>query len=195
MTISPDHRRRLVVMLKEPRAGRVKTRLGRDIGMTAAAWWFRHQSRELIRRLRDPRWDIILAISPDKQGMTSRNWPTDLARVPQGTGNLGDRMKRVFDTAPLGPVVIIGADIPGIEKTNIADAFGALGSHDAVFGPSPDGGFWLVGLKRLRSTPRTLFANVRWSSENTLLDTIGTLKYHRIAYVDTLNDVDTVADL
>ncbi|MBL4807251.1 MAG: hypothetical protein JKY31_08175, partial [Rhodobacteraceae bacterium] len=51
-------------MLKEPRAGRVKTRLGRDIGMTSAAWWFRHQTRRLIRQLTDPRWEIILSVAP-----------------------------------------------------------------------------------------------------------------------------------
>ena len=56
-------RRTLVIMVKEPRPGRVKTRLGRDIGMVGAAWWFRHQTRSLIRRLRDPRWQIVLAVA------------------------------------------------------------------------------------------------------------------------------------
>ena len=45
----------LIVMVKEPRAGRVKTRLGKDIGLTAAAWWFRHQVKRLLRRIDDPR--------------------------------------------------------------------------------------------------------------------------------------------
>jgi len=183
------------MMVKEPLAGRVKTRLGRDIGMTAAAWWFRHQTRALIRRLRDPRWQLILAVSPDKQGLTSRIWPGDLPRVAQGSGNLGTRMKHLFDILPPGPAVIIGADIPGVAKRHIDSAFRSLGSHDAVIGPSPDGGYWLIGLNRQRPTPPDLFANVRWSSENTLSDTLLTLKDHRIAHVDTLNDVDTAADL
>ena len=45
MIISTKYRRRLVVMVKEPRAGRVKTRLGQSIGMTAAAWWFRQTQK------------------------------------------------------------------------------------------------------------------------------------------------------
>ncbi len=49
----------LIVMLKVPRAGWVKTRLGRDIGMTAAAWWFRHQVAQLLRRIDDPRWRVV----------------------------------------------------------------------------------------------------------------------------------------
>ena len=57
---------RLIIILKEPVAGRVKTRLGRDIGMTNAAWWFRHQTADLIRKMsRDPRWETVLAIAPD----------------------------------------------------------------------------------------------------------------------------------
>jgi rSAM/selenodomain-associated transferase 1 len=182
-------------MVKEPRAGRVKTRLGHDIGMTAAAWWFRHQTRALLRHLRDPRWDLILAVSPDKEGASCRVWPPDLPRLLQGRGNLGTRMKRIFDMAPPGPALIIGADIPGIRKAHIRRAFRALGSSDAVIGPAPDGGYWLIGLKRHRAMPVALFANVRWSSENALSDTVLTLKHCRVSYVDSLRDVDTAADL
>jgi len=189
VTISPEYRRRLVVMVKEPRSGLVKTRLGRGIGMTAAAWWFRHQSAQLIRRLRDPRWQIVIAVSPDSEGLNSRVWPGDLARWPQGPGGLGQRMVGVFDGMPKGPVVIIGADIPDIQRADIGAAFRALGDHDAVFGPATDGGFWLVGLKRVRPRPPKMFAGVRWSSETALADSIATMAGCRIATVRTLSDV------
>ncbi len=182
-------------MVKEPRPGRVKTRLGRDMGMTAAAWWFRHQTRSLIRRLQDPRWQIILAVAPDREGMASRVWPAHLPRWPQGRGDLGDRMGRMLRAAPPGPVCVIGADIPGIAPAHIASALNALGPHDAVFGPAPDGGYWLIGLKRARPVPPRLFAQVRWSTENALADTVVTLPDHRIAYIATLQDVDTIDDL
>ncbi len=197
MTISPDPRwrRRLVVMLKEPRAGRVKTRLGRDIGMTPAAWWFRHQSAALLRRLRDPRWELTLAITPDVKTIDTRLWPSDLARIPQGTGSLGDRMGRVMRTLPRGPICIIGADIPAINRHHIAAAFTSLGDHDATFGPASDGGYWLVGLKRTAPPPPSLFQNVRWSSKHALSDSIATLPHHRIATLASLEDVDTAEDL
>ncbi len=188
----PEHRPNLVVMIKEPRPGRVKTRLGRDLGMTAAAWWFRHQSAALLRRLDDPRWNLILAVAPDHKGLSSRVWPAHLPRVPQGTGNLGDRMARQLRFHQ-GPTCIVGADIPGIQPSHIAQGFKALGDHDAVFGPAPDGGYWLVGLKH---TPKPgLFANVRWSTEHALADSCATLPDARIATVATLADVDTAADL
>ncbi len=186
-----DH---LIVMVKEPRPGRVKTRLGRDMGMVGAAWWFRHQVTRLLRHIDDPRWQVTLAVSPDAQGLQSRVWPARFARVAQGQGDLGDRMARLMRSWPPGPVCIIGADIPGVRAGHIARAFDALGRNEAVFGPAPDGGYWLFGLKRM-SVPATLFQGVRWSSEHALSDTIKSLGGGRVAFVDLLRDVDTVADL
>jgi len=183
-------------MVKEPHPGRVKTRLGRDLGHTRAAWWFRHQTRRLIARLsRDPQWQTVLAVSPDVEGLESRVWPAHVNRQPQGAGDLGDRMARIFRSAPAGPVLIVGADIPDITPELIAKAFRALGDHDAVVGPAPDGGFWLVGLKNTRAVPSQIFANVRWSTESALQDTLATFKSLRVACIDVLHDVDKIDDL
>jgi rSAM/selenodomain-associated transferase 1 len=185
-------------MVKEPRPGRVKTRLGRDIGLVPAAWWFRHQTRALIGRLQDPRWQMVLAVSPDREGLQSRVWPSGPARWAQGGGNLGDRMARMLRRAGGAPACVIGADIPGISRPHIAAAFKALGSSDAVFGPAPDGGYWLIGLKHPARQPAGFFAGVRWSSEHALKDTIATLPDHRIARIAriaTLRDVDRARDL
>ncbi len=182
-------------MVKEPRPGRVKTRLARDIGPTAAAWWMRHQTAALVRRLRDPRWQLLLAVSPDTAAMTSRVWPAHLPRIAQGPGDLGDRMARIFRRVGRGPLCIIGADIPGIDRPAIASAFRALGSADAVFGPAADGGYWLIGLARRRSLPRDLLQGVRWSSPYALEDSLRAIPDGRIRFVDPLQDVDRLADL
>lgn len=185
----------LIVMLKEPRAGRVKTRLGKDIGMTAAAWWFRHQVKRLLRRIEDPRWDVVLAVAPDRAGLLSRVWPSHLPRIPQGHGDLGDRMARAMYSIPIGPVCVIGADIPGVGPKQIARAFAALGASDAVFGPAPDGGYWLIGLRKTRPLPPTIFQDVRWSTEHALADTRASLGGLSVALIDELQDVDTIDDL
>ena len=184
----------LIVMVKEPHPGRVKTRLGRDLGMVGAAWWFRHQTRRLLRRIEDPRWQVVLAVAPDVEGLLSRVWPAHLPRWPQGRGNLGDRMARMLRAAP-GPACVIGADIPGINRKELARAFDALERHDAVFGPAPDGGYWLVGLKPPRRAPPSLFDAVRWSGPQALADSRATLPGYRIAEVSTLRDVDEIHDL
>lgn len=183
----------LILMLKEPVPGRVKTRLGRDTGMTTAAWWFRHQTRRLIRRVQDPRWRCVLAIAPDT-ALASRCWPIGPGRWPQGTGDLGDRMSRMLARALPGPALLIGGDIPGVSRPHIARAFRALRHHDAVLGPAPDGGFWAVGLSG-PSLPPGLFHGARWSTEHALADTLASLSGHRTALTDTLADVDTIADL
>ncbi|SFA89442.1 hypothetical protein SAMN05421688_1544 [Poseidonocella pacifica] len=193
-TISPDRRARLVVMLKEPRPGRVKTRLGAEMGAVGAAWWYRHQVARLLRSVRDPRWELLLAVGPDS-AMQSRVWPANLPRVGQGTGDLGARMARIFRSLPPGPACIIGSDIPGVNRHHISGAFRSLGSHDAVIGPAPDGGYWLIGMKRSSAPSRGLFEGVRWSSAWARTDTEASLGTARIAHVTSLRDVDTAEDL
>jgi rSAM/selenodomain-associated transferase 1 len=183
----------LIVMVKEPRPGRVKTRLGAEIGMTEAARWFRRQSLSLLRRLRDPRWDIVLSVSPDREGLASRVWPSDLPRLAQGRGDLGQRMARALGALP-GPALLVGADIPGIEKVHIVRAFRALGHAPSVIGPAADGGFWLVGLRHPGQQPAGIFAPVRWSHPDTLADALPTLP-QPVALIDELSDVDTARDL
>lgn len=180
-------------MVKEPRPGRVKTRLGRALGMTRAAWWYRHQTARVMRRMKDPRWDILLAVSPDREGMLSRVWPERIARIPQGPGDLGQRMARAL-CATHGPTVLIGSDIPGVEPEHIARAFRALGQAPSVIGPAPDGGYWLVGLRHPRFASSGIFRGVRWSHPETRKDTLPTLP-QPVALIDTLSDVDEAADL
>lgn len=179
----------LVVMAREPRAGAVKNRLARDIGTTAATGFYRHSLRSVMARVaRDPRWRTVLAVTPDS-ARHSPAWPAGVARIPQGAGDLGQRMQRVFDWIPPGPVVIVGTDIPAIRASHIAQAFRQLGSHDAVFGPAADGGYWLVGLWRSPRV-RRIFPRVRWSSAHTLADTLGNLDGTPVAMLECLEDVD-----
>ena len=195
-SIEPAHRRRLVIFLKEPRPGRVKTRLALDIGSVRAAHWHRRQCLAIIRRMSScPHWQLILAVSPDIEGIQSRVWPSSLPRIGQGRGGLGDRMARVMRSLPPGPAAIIGSDIPGASPALVERAFRQLGRYQAVFGPSPDGGYWLVGLKRTRAVPPALFRSVRWSTEHTLQDSIESLGRCKVALADVLQDVDTIQDL
>ena len=97
--------------------------------------------------------------------------------------------------APPGPVCLIGADVPGIDRQRIAEAFAALGRNDMVFGPAPDGGFWLIGAKRGATLSPRVFDGVRWSTRHALADTRAKLPGKRIGLVATLRDVDTADDL
>ncbi|MFZ1107400.1 MAG: DUF2064 domain-containing protein [Rhodomicrobium sp.] len=116
----------------------------------------------------------------------------DIARIGQGRGGLGARMQRIFDCCGRGPLIIVGTDIPFVTRETIARAFRQLRGADAVFGPAEDGGYWLIGLRR---RPQTLspFQNVRWSSPHALADTLANLRGRRVAFAETLFDIDTLA--
>src|SRR6476661_7654873 len=80
---------RLVVMAKAPVAGGAKTRLAREIGVAAATRFARQATAALLQCVsRDPRWQTVLAVSPDA-AVGSRSWPRGIARVTQGGGDLG----------------------------------------------------------------------------------------------------------
>lgn len=185
---------RLIIMVKQPIAGRVKTRLAKGIGSVAATAAYRNMLTSLVARLaNDPRWVTILAVSPD-MASESPMLPTKSARTSQGGGDLGQRLHRVTHQCGRGPVVVIGTDSPSVMPSDVANAFKALGSHDAVLGPSRDGGYWLVGLKRCPRTPRA-FDDVRWSTEHTLADTRANLAGRSVALLGIHGDVDEAADL
>jgi hypothetical protein len=184
----------VVIFLRAPRLGRVKSRLARGIGALAALRFYRGTAERLLRRLtRDPRWRSELAVTPDVDARR-RPWRVSAGYRPQGHGDLGERMARVFRDLPPGPAVIIGSDIPALTPAHIAEAFKALGDHGAVFGPASDGGYWLVGLRRRPRLPPRLFEGVRWSSAHALADTLAGLPSNlKVAFLETLEDVDDAA--
>jgi rSAM/selenodomain-associated transferase 1 len=188
--------RHLVVMARAPQPGRVKRRLARDIGATAAARFYRAILAAQVRQLsRDPRWTLWLFVTPDHD-VAHPVWRSArrLKVKGQGRGDLGERMKRPFHVLPPGPVVLVGSDIPLMRPYHIWRAFRLLGQHDLVFGPASDGGFWLVGARRSRPAPASLFKGVHWSTAQTLAETLITVPSHiSVALADTLDDVDDAA--
>lgn len=186
----------LVIMVKNPVAGRVKTRLAGDIGAADAVRVYRAIANTLIQRLLAPRqWQVILAVDPDHAAAT-RAFPPQLPRIGQGSGDLGLRMQKLMSALPRGPVVIIGSDCPGIARHHIRDAFNALGRTGAVVGPAPDGGYWMIGLARRFGSP-VIFEGVRWSSSDALEDTLKNI--HRlgltVSTLAELPDIDDAASL
>lgn len=183
----------LCIMVKAPVMGLVKTRLAREIGRSAALNAYRTMTAGLIRRLSTgAQWRLVLAVAPDRAQM-SRAFPASVERIAQGGGDLGARMQRVIDRfREEGPVAVIGSDIPGISRGHIRSAFKTLANHDAVLGPAEDGGYWLIGVGTRR--PMTPFANVRWSTEHALADTLANLKGARVGLIGQLPDVDTAME-
>ena len=178
----------VVVFARAPRLGTVKRRLARDIGDRSALRL--HQS-VLMALLRDltgcRRFDVVLAVTPD---LAHVRVPSGVGRIGQGRGDLGERMARALGR--FRRVALMGCDIPCAHAGDVRAAFRSLGRADAVFGPATDGGYWLIAVGPRR--PSDLFGKTRWSTEHALADTLRQFRNHRVGFIRTLSDVDTVAD-
>jgi len=184
------NRRSLVIFARRPQLGAGKRRLAADIGNIGALWFQRRAIAALKRHCgKDVRWQSWMAISPDRPC----RWTAPCRPVAQGSGDLGVRLARVMRAMPHGPVVVIGSDAPQVRAQDIAAAFAGLRCADVVLGPSVDGGFWLIGIRRPdKCRP---FGNVRWSSSFTLADVLGNLAGRKVVLLETLEDVDDGASL
>jgi uncharacterized protein len=184
----------VIVMVKAPRPGRVKSRLSRQIGSAEALRFYRSTTASVLRRLsRDPRWRLALAVTPDGDRY-SRFWPSEVPRLPQGGGGLGPRMVRLLSRSSRHPTVVIGSDIPGITPSHIADALRKVTGQNLVLGPSVDGGYWLIARGAgARPLKRDAFDDVRWSSEHAMADTVAAWA-GPVDVAQQLSDVDTIED-
>lgn len=185
--------RHLVVFAKTPRLGVVKTRLAADVG-NINAWRFYRLTlnKLLVGAGRRTQWRPWLALPPIRGSIAAPRLPLPVPPwqlLSQGPGDLGERMSRIMRSLPPGPAIIIGSDIPGISNGHLTEAFNALRSHHVVIGPAPDGGFWLVGSRRIPRVPE-LFSSVRWSTPHARADTRANAANLSIFELPLLEDID-----
>lgn len=192
--------RLLIQFAKAPAHKTVKTRLAQALGPAEALRLHRRLSARTWRQIRGRgRWATQLAVTPDHRASGARRWAGTHA-VAQGPGDLGRRMMRALSRGQKRGQkrgqhsVLVGSDIPGLSAAAVQRAFHALRSHDLVFGPALDGGYWLIGARSGRAAQVTL-APVRWSTPDALTDSLACVPGHwRVALVDRLQDLDTPSD-
>lgn len=146
--MSPDT---LVVMARRPERGQVKTRLARTLGDAAACELYTAFMRDIRARLTNGTWRLVWAVTPAGTGLADI-FGGEVEILDQRGADLGERMHHCFaDLFAAGArrVVMIGADAPHLGRDTIAAAFAALEQNDAVLAPTRDGGYCLVGLRRL----------------------------------------------
>ena len=190
---------RLVVFVKAPRPGAVKTRLAAALGAEAAAAVYRAIAAEEVRRTapRDAEYDRVLCFDPPDAGDEIARWLPGETLRPQEGPDLGARMARAFADAfddGARRVAIVGTDVPACGRAEVAEAFRALDDHDLVLGPTHDGGYYLVALDRPRPP---LFTGIQWSTPSVLPATAeraGVLGLS-VRMLDPRRDIDTVDDL
>ncbi len=187
---------RVIVFLKAPRPGFVKTRIGAALDADAAVGIYRVLLDRTLTALHG-RTDVELRFTPDGADEEIRPYlrPGWVMRG-QGDGDLGERLTRATGEAfgaGARRVVVVGTDCPTLTGEDVVDAFDGLNDADVVLGPAEDGGYWLIGL---RAPAPALFRGILWSTEQVLALTearareggwsVGVLR--RMADVDTLED-------
>jgi len=136
----------LLVLAKEPVAGRVKTRLCPPCTpATAAALAESALADTLAAAVASGADRVVLALD----GAAGDWCPPGVTVVGQGTGSLGRRLTTTWRHAP-GPALLIGMDTPQLTAGDLDAAMSCLASPgvDAVLGPATDGGWWALGLRR-----------------------------------------------
>lgn len=189
----------LIVFVKEPRPGAVKTRLASAIGPEAAADVYRALAEQEIRRTapRPGEYSRLFFFTPAEARERIQSWLPGESLWPQGGDDLGARMAGAFAEAfrrGARRAAVIGTDVPWVSRGLVADALSALGEHDVVLGPTADGGYYLLALDRPRPE---LFGGIAWSTRSVFAATVeraGALGLG-VSVLEELPDIDTLEDV
>ncbi len=192
----------VILFLKFPEPGRVKTRLAVSIGAEPAAQAYREMVAHVCRQLEPlPDLDIAVFYDPPEDRSRVLAWlrpllPRRFRLIPQAAGNLGDRLAAafglVFDQGS-SRAIVIGTDCVEIRPETLGEALSRLDRAHCVIGPTADGGYYLLGLRR---PAPALFENIAWSTEETLPQTLRAAETGGLSVqqLSVRHDVDTAAD-
>lgn len=186
----------LIIFIKNPEPGKVKTRLGAAIGDQKAYRVYKQLLAYTLKMTRKVEVTRQLWYSSFINHHDEWKPPVFQNYLQQGD-DLGMRMKNAFARAfdeGFRRVVIIGSDCPDLTEGIIKKAFKNLETTDVVIGPSEDGGYYLLGMNEFIPA---LFEDINWSTDSVLEETRKKFKNLNLKSImlPVLNDVDTADDL
>jgi uncharacterized protein len=190
----------LLVFLKAPRPGTVKTRLASDIGDELAVEVYRALTRAVLNATQPQnRGDFrrVICFAPREAGPEIAVWLGGETLEPQSLGDLGARMDEAFANSfarGAAKTVIVGTDSLEVDRVAVKQAFQALDAADVVIRSAEDGGYTLIGLKKRQTT---LFTGVAWSTGVVLEQTLARAAAAglRVENAGPDSDIDDLAGL
>lgn len=184
----------LLIFARHPELGKCKTRLAKSVGDHAALEVYKYllkNTAEITQKI-----NVKRQVWYAEQIRQNDIWDDDLFKKrEQIQGDLGQKMKAAFETAfdeGVQKVVIVGTDIQDLSEKVINQAFKELDTNDVVIGPATDGGYYLLGMKKLK--PKA-FQLKEWSTARVFNQTIHALKGEKISILEPKNDVDYLEDI
>ncbi len=191
----------LIIFIKNPVKGKVKTRLARTIGNESALDIYLQllaMTRLLAENFKTAKRYVFYSDYID----TDDDWSNTIFEKKLQIGNdLGERMYNAFDeiSKQNQKVIIIGSDCPDITNEILQTGFEALDTHNYVLGPSLDGGYYLLGSStdfEDFNKHQFLFENMIWSTDKVFPETENRIKKmkKKLLLLPTLNDIDDEED-
>ena len=196
----PEPATMLVLFVRAPVSGRVKTRLARHLGHDAACDLYRAMVDDLLAGAKVTGYPIALFHDGDAAAELPVDWRRCAMQViPQQGETLGARMAAAFSRGFADgweKILLAGSDIPGLDADIIHSATVALDDHDVAIVPAKDGGYCLIALKRKAYRP-DLFHCIPWSTDRVLELTLERCRQASlsVATLQALQDLDTLDDL
>ena len=192
----------LIIFVKYPEPGQVKTRIGKIIGIEKAADMYSSFVHHIVNNLIDSdSFQISVSYTPEDRDKFIKGWlnSNGINYFPQNGKSLGEKISNAFEHSfsnGFNNTIIIGSDCVELNQETIVMAFNYLNNNsDCVIGPTYDGGYYLIGLKS-RNFPY-IFENISWSSDLVFDETIKKINYLNLkcTVLEKLNDVDDIDDL
>lgn len=184
----------LMIFTRNPELGKCKTRLAATIGNQAALEVYQILLNHTVNITKD--LDITKEVHYSVKVRENDIWDNDIYRKKQQSGeDLGQRMKNAFQngfTNGYTNIIIIGSDMYDLSQKDIENAFRALEDHEYVIGPAMDGGYYLLGMKKMNSR---VFENKAWGTETVLQNTLNDLQQTNIKLLEERNDIDYYEDI
>src|SRR5690606_33335249 len=186
-----DH---LMIFTRPPVPGKVKTRLAADIGDEAALNIYNFLLEHTVSVTRD--LEVVKKVYYSEEVTEDDIWDNDVFEKKLQRGNdLGERMQNAFEDGfsnGFENIIIIGSDLFDLCREDLEKAFCLLQDCDFVIGPAEDGGYYLLGMKRMLSQ---LFQNKAWGTSAVFQETVKDLREENVAYLEYRNDIDVYDDI
>lgn len=190
----------VLFFLKYPESGKVKTRLGIELGYDNAARLYRAFINDMLRNLKKAKQEIIICADPDSElKLYQEMLGDDLKIIFQRGNDIGERMFHAFKDVFANGIehaVLIGSDIPTLRPEIITEAFKLLENGSPCLGPAEDGGYYLIGFNK-NNLASNAFTGINWSTPAVLQLTYQKMKElgFKPGILPKLNDIDTLNDL
>jgi len=200
MTHSRPNDRRILLFVKAPLLGRVKTRLSKVVGRHEAANLYKCFVSDTIAVLQQTDFAWRICYHPPQAANQMIEWlGPSFTYMPQHGNNLGARMADAFNTVfseGIRSALIIGSDLPDLSTAIINEAFTSIETTASVIGPALDGGYYLIGFNNNSFLPAA-FEDIPWGTEDVYAKTLNIFQNHKVGYhpLPVCRDIDDYQDL